>query len=164
MIQEAMAFAIERHGDQKYGDAPYSVHLESVLRIAREFELDRSSLIAAPLHDTLEDTETTREELCTRFGEEPALLVFCVTGSGPNRKARQKSIVEKLLAEPRAVNLKLCDRIANVEAANAAGRHSIVKMYRSEQPLYDAVFRQGKAELYARLLRAFQGSGGDSFS
>jgi len=103
---------------------------------------------------TVEDTATTVEELREAFGPEVATLVYCVTGEGESRKARQRNILEKLAKSPRAVNLKLADRIANVEAARAEGRTGLLHMYRMEIPLYEPVFRLGNPAMYERLLKA----------
>jgi (p)ppGpp synthase/HD superfamily hydrolase len=56
---KAKEFAIIAHGDQKYGEHPYSVHVDEVAHIASEYgELDEA---VAFLHDVVEDTETTEE-------------------------------------------------------------------------------------------------------
>lgn len=73
------------------------MHLEAVIQVARDFDLGPDVLVATALHDLLEDTDTTFDEIVERFGEEVATLVHCVTGEGSSRRERQRSIVEKIL-------------------------------------------------------------------
>lgn len=135
-----------------------TVHLEAAIQVARDFDLGPDVLVAAALHDLLEDTDTTFDEIVERFGEEVATLAHCVTGEGSSRRERQRSIVEKILgtSNEQAANLKLADRIANVEAACTEGLFGLIEMYRQELPLYDAAFRLGKPEMYARLKAALK--------
>ena len=86
----AADFASKAHANQKYGDKPYTVHLEHVVEVLRRFDYVETTLIcAAWLHDTLEDTKTTSEEIENIFGKEICELVQCVTNKpGKNRKER----------------------------------------------------------------------------
>jgi (p)ppGpp synthase/HD superfamily hydrolase len=154
-LDEALVFAGEKHSGQKYGEQDYMVHVRAVVALALETGLSREAVLAAALHDTLEDTDTTRQELVSRFGAKVAALVYAVTGEGANRVERQRSIVRKLLTAPAAVDLKLCDRIANVEAAKAEGKTGLVDMYRKEMRLYEPAFRLGQPALFERLTAAF---------
>lgn len=63
-IQKAFNFAYEKHSNQKYGQRPYICHL---MGVASGLETDQEIIIAL-LHDTIEDTETTYEELKQEFG------------------------------------------------------------------------------------------------
>jgi (p)ppGpp synthase/HD superfamily hydrolase len=135
--ERAAAFAVHAHGEQLYGHEPYSVHLEAVRAVLHDFSIDGELTIAAWLHDVLEDTTTTREQIAHAFGEDVAALVEAVTGRGPNRKARRADAYAKIEALPDAVFLKLADRIANVEASKPGGRHLV--MYREEQPGFEAM-------------------------
>src|SRR5208282_609290 len=89
---EAREFAIEEHGDQKYGTEPYCVHLQDVHDIALEFGLDGDYLPASWLHDIVEDTKKSKivmvAEIHRRFGESVKELVWAVSGIGSNRSAR----------------------------------------------------------------------------
>lgn len=147
--QEARRFAEERHGDQLYGDRPYTVHLEAVRAVLRDFGHDGAIAAAAWLHDVVEDTPTTREEVAERFGEEVASLVWAVTGVGRNRKERCASAYEKIRALPAAATLKLADRIANVEASLGSPR---IVMYRAEWPSFrEALSGLGDERMWSRL-------------
>ncbi|WP_254510847.1 HD domain-containing protein [Anatilimnocola floriformis] len=134
--QRAKAFAEERHADQRYGSEPYVTHLAAVRAVLSSFAITGPVCVAAWLHDVLEDTPTSREELETEFGPEVTALVWAVTGVGKNRKERNASAYEKIRALPAAATLKLADRIANVEASRSAPDK--LKMYRSEAANFEA--------------------------
>lgn len=117
----AAAFAARKHRLQKRKDAeasPYINHpLEVAAILAGEGEVtDPMTLVAAVLHDTLEDTETTPAELATAFS--PALrdLVVELTDDKrlpkAERKARQVSAAPRL--SDRAKLIRIADKIANV--------------------------------------------------
>ncbi len=135
---KARAFAIERHGDQLYGDRPYAVHLAAVEQVLVDhgFVTDHWRA-AAWLHDVLEDTPATFEEIDSHFGGLIAEMVHAVTGVGVNRADRTGSILGKLRLRPAACALKVADRIANVEAAANSPRH--LSLYRYEQPSFTRV-------------------------
>lgn len=154
--QAARAYATERHAGQLYGSQPYIVHLTAVRQILRwaGFGDDHPLAIAAWLHDVVEDTGTTREEVRDRFGHEVAELVWAVTGTGANRKERNASAYAKIRAWPDAATLKLADRIANVEAS-AADAPDKLAMYRREWPGFqDGLGGHGLPSLWDRLRRA----------
>lgn len=113
-----MMFALNRHGAQKYGDQPYIVHLTQVVNVLASFGYGGNLTIisAAWLHDVLEDTGTTREELREVFGVPIEYVVWCVTADqGGNRMQRLRTIIPRLLSSETALIVKLADRIANTE-------------------------------------------------
>ena len=149
----ARDFAVERHGAQRYGDHPYVVHLAAVRAVLRDFALAGDLGVAAWLHDSVEDTATTRDEIEQRFGPAVAALVWAVTGTGENRKARNQSAYDKIRQHPAAATLKLADRIANVEASATAPAK--LEMYRREWPGFAAALAGlGDERLWQRLRRA----------
>jgi (p)ppGpp synthase/HD superfamily hydrolase len=110
--QRARAFAVDAHGDQKYGEEPYAVHLDEVAAILVGIGSD---LIAeAYLHDVVENTKVVKDELTAPFGERTTAIVDACTGEGKNRRERCASIVAKLLRLPEAIPVKLADRLANM--------------------------------------------------
>lgn len=150
----ARAFAVERHGEQRYGDAPYVVHLEAVRAVLADFGLGGALGVAAWLHDVIEDTPTSQAELEGHFGAEVAALVWAVTGEGRNRRERARSMYTKIGALPAAAPLKLADRIANVEASRS--RPDKLALYRSEREGFRAALGAfGDPAMWARLDRAF---------
>lgn len=151
---DARSFAIDRHADQRYGSAPYEVHLAAVRAVLGDIGITGPLLSAAWLHDVLEDTATTKDEVASRFGAIVAELVWAVTGVGSDRKQRNLAVYEKLRALPDAVTLKLADRIANVEASVRSSPEMLAK-YRSEWPgFHEALTGLGHPALWDRLRRA----------
>lgn len=138
IVDKARDFAIEAHGNQKYGYLPYTKHLYDVdivlMRFGYEDDVDLRA--AAWLHDVLEDTNTDYSEILKSFGKRIADLVNAVTnGEGANRKERQKEMFEKLLKNVGAIPLKIADRIANVEWSILTN-HSLLKMYVKEHSYF----------------------------
>ena len=117
----ALAFASRKHSQQRRKDAdasPYINHpiaLVSILAIEAGVN-DRDTLCAALLHDTIEDTDTSVEELVEAFGAPVASLVQEVTDDKrlpkAERKLRQMEHAAHL--SPKARALKLADKIANL--------------------------------------------------
>lgn len=117
-VTRAERFAIAKHGAQTYNDeTPYGVHLQDVVNVAIKFGLrNEAFLCACWLHDSIEDTTVSYSDIRSRFGQEVAELVFAVTNElGRDREERNKKTYPKIQANPWALLLKLCDRIANVE-------------------------------------------------
>lgn len=140
-INRARNFAIKAHGGQKYGDGlPYVHHLDRVYGKLVQFDVDEESLlVAAFLHDTIEDTNVTAEDIIYNgFGAAVAQLVSAVTnGPGKNRAERHANTYPKILACPGAVQLKLADRLANVEYS-FVNQSPQLEMYRKEQAVFRA--------------------------
>src|SRR5262249_21539101 len=83
-LLEALAFSAERHRDQRRKGADASPYINHPIEVAQLLAgvggvTDTATLMAAVLHDTIEDTETTAEEIQTRFGAEVRGLVEEVT-------------------------------------------------------------------------------------
>lgn len=133
MIRRARQLAIEAHGDQKYGDSPYIVHLEAVVEVLVRFHYTREELLtAAYLHDVLEDTDFSESELRAIFGDSVYRIVKAVTNEpGPTRKERLEKTYPKIKKDIDALTLKLADRIANVEASIRNSPENLSK-YRAE--------------------------------
>jgi len=127
---KAAIFAATRHAGKLYGEEPYTVHLAAVRNVLHDYGFNGDLGIAGWLHDTIEDTATTREEIASRFGAHVADLVWAVTGVGATRKERNHSAYTKIVRCPGAVILKLADRIANVEASPVGSR--FLDMYARE--------------------------------
>jgi len=117
----ALAFAAHKHRDQRRKDAvasPYINHPIALANVlANEAGIDDEAvLIAAVLHDTVEDTETSEEELIREFGQEIASVVLEVTDDQLLSKADRKRLqVESAGTISRQAKLvKLADKICNL--------------------------------------------------
>jgi len=119
-LLDALEFAADKHRNQKRKDAersPYVNHLIAVTRIlAAEGGVDdEAALLAAVLHDTVEDTPTTFEELTARFGATVSELVREMTDDKALEKAvrKQHQIDHAPGLSPLGKQLKIADKIAN---------------------------------------------------
>ncbi len=117
----AIAFATNKHRDQRRKDAAASPHINHPIALANvpanEAEIDDERiLIAAVLHDTLEDTETTEQELVRHFGKEIADIVLEVSDDKALPKAirKQQQIDHAPHISRRAKLVKLADKICNL--------------------------------------------------
>jgi GTP diphosphokinase / guanosine-3',5'-bis(diphosphate) 3'-diphosphatase len=122
-IMAAARFAAEKHAQQKRkgeNAEPYFNHLLEVAELiaASSPELDVELVMAAFLHDTVEDTGVTSQELEQRFGNDVADLVAEVTDdkSLPKETRKQLQVEHTPGKSPRAQTLKLADKISNLRA------------------------------------------------
>jgi guanosine-3',5'-bis(diphosphate) 3'-pyrophosphohydrolase len=120
-IFEALSFAAHKHRDQRRKDPSASPYINHPITLAnilwREGQVHEPTVIcAALLHDTVEDTETTRAELAEHFGERIAAIVMEVTDDTTLEKAERKrlQIVHAAHLSREARLVKLADKIANV--------------------------------------------------
>jgi (p)ppGpp synthase/HD superfamily hydrolase len=123
LVSEAAELAARRHNGMARkgrGNEPYINHLAEVANLlAAATEGADAELVAAGwLHDTVEDTETTREELAKKFSERVAALVIEVTDDMrlPKDQRRQKQIVDAPKKSPGAKLIKIADKISNIRA------------------------------------------------
>lgn len=135
------AFQMGAHahaGQERKSGEPYITHPVAVAGILAELGLDAETIIAAILHDTLEDTELSREALASEFGEVVAELVDGVTKLdkmrfGSRQEADAESFRKMLLAmarDLRVILIKLADRLHNMRtlgAKDAASRRRIAR-------------------------------------
>lgn len=126
-VREAYAFAAEAHKEQrrKTGE-PYIIHPIAVATIvAKELELGANPVIAAFLHDVVEDTDTTIDEIREKFGNDVAFLVNVVTKQkkASSEKSKQVDNYRQILAsvqyDVRAILIKLADRLHNMRTLDS---------------------------------------------
>lgn len=122
-IKKAVEFAIKYHGiQQRASGVPYYSHPLEVSEIIAEMRLDTDSIITAILHDTIEDTDLTLEEIEENFGKDVAKLVDGVTKLTKIKfhedNVRQAENFRKLLIalsdDIRVLLIKLADRLHNM--------------------------------------------------
>ena len=135
-IREAFEFASKAHEGQmrKSGD-PYIVHPVTVAMIvAKELELGANPVIAAFLHDVVEDTEYTLDDIRQRFGNDVAFLVSVVTkkNSGHYEVSKQvdnyKQMLNSIHYDIRALLIKLADRLHNMRTLGSMPPQKQVKI------------------------------------
>ncbi|MBK9033106.1 MAG: bifunctional (p)ppGpp synthetase/guanosine-3',5'-bis(diphosphate) 3'-pyrophosphohydrolase [Myxococcales bacterium] len=120
-LLQAIAFAAARHRDQRRKDAEASPYINHPIAVATALwheggVRDQLPLLAAILHDTIEDTATTAAELTAAFGAEVAAVVVEVTDDKSLPKARRKELqIEHAPHLSRAARLvKLADKLCNL--------------------------------------------------
>jgi (p)ppGpp synthase/HD superfamily hydrolase len=142
LIQKSREYAYQKHSAMTISDGkPYSVHLDNVVANVKRFIKHPSAelLMAAYLHDTVEDTDATLEEIEHMFGTVVKDLVWRVTDEpGANRKERKSKTYPKISGHLGATIVKLCDRIANVEYPSS-NKQKYLSMYRKEQAGFEAI-------------------------
>src|SRR5581483_262759 len=123
MVSEAAALAARRHNGMARkgrGNEPYINHLAEVANLlsAATEGADAELVAAGWLHDTIEDTETTREELAQKFSERVASLVVECTDdmSLPKAERRRLQVVNASHKSPGARLIKIADKISNIGA------------------------------------------------
>ncbi len=152
--QAARDFAINAHSGQQYGLHPYSYHLDAVAALVAPFGDDFQ--IVAYLHDTVEDTATTEEEIEATFGRTIAECVSILTDEpGDNRKARKAKTNAKLASTTNtlALTVKAADRLANLLECQRDTSGGNLQMYRREhQAFREAAYRDGLCDdLWSRI-------------
>ncbi|MBR2627062.1 MAG: bifunctional (p)ppGpp synthetase/guanosine-3',5'-bis(diphosphate) 3'-pyrophosphohydrolase, partial [Peptococcaceae bacterium] len=119
-LNQAIIFATERHAGQlRKGTAlPYILHPLETLQILSEMQADMDLQIAGVLHDVLEDTNTTLEELITLFGEDVASLVNHHSEDKSRSWAERKTtaVLAAKQADERIKMLILADKLSNLRA------------------------------------------------
>lgn len=124
MIEKAYNIAREAHKDQKRKSGePYIIHPLWVGIILADLELDKETIVAGMLHDAVEDTTMTLDEITQEFGEEVALLVDGVTKLGQLSYSADKLEVQAenlrkmflaMAKDIRVIIIKLADRLHNM--------------------------------------------------
>lgn len=149
-LVSARNFAVQAHGEQKYGNVPYVNHLDNVVSILREFGYsDKPILVAGLLHDCLEDTVTEPNAIRDNFGQDVLTMVaFCTDEEGADRKTRKKKTYERMsraletapnsdqVILQNAVAVKLADRLSNIRACARDGNERLLNIYRNEHAIF----------------------------
>jgi (p)ppGpp synthase/HD superfamily hydrolase len=111
IIQKAILFAFEKHFNQKDDSGePYFFHVLSVAKILENITHDQDLIAAAYLHDTIEDTDATYEDIKKNFGKKIADLVYEVTKEG----TKTKGYYFPRLHTREGIMLKFADRLSNL--------------------------------------------------
>ncbi|MBR2309955.1 MAG: bifunctional (p)ppGpp synthetase/guanosine-3',5'-bis(diphosphate) 3'-pyrophosphohydrolase [Oscillospiraceae bacterium] len=123
LIEQAIAYASEKHKEQKRKDgSPYIIHPLAVAQIVVEMGLDTDAVLGALLHDCIEDTDASKDEIAKRFGEATADMVEGVTkltrANFQSSEERQMENLRKMFMamskDIRVVLIKIADRLHNM--------------------------------------------------
>jgi (p)ppGpp synthase/HD superfamily hydrolase len=131
--ERALMVAEKAHANQSYDIYPYTYHIKQVVAIAEELGYDESVIVASALHDVLEDTDLSYNDVKKAFGKEVAEIVYAVTDElGRNRKERKSKTYPKIRNNWKATAVKICARIANVNQSRLYN-DELFKTYQKEQ-------------------------------
>jgi GTP diphosphokinase / guanosine-3',5'-bis(diphosphate) 3'-diphosphatase len=144
-VQDAFVFACEHHADQRRKSGEdFIVHPVGVARICAGMRLDTETLCAALLHDTVEDTTASIEEVSERFGEEIAQIVDGVTKlteiTFQSRDEAQAENYRKMMVamatDVRVILIKLADRLHNMRTIDALPKQKQMEKARETLEIY----------------------------
>ncbi|MCI5119774.1 MAG: bifunctional (p)ppGpp synthetase/guanosine-3',5'-bis(diphosphate) 3'-pyrophosphohydrolase [Candidatus Electrothrix sp. AUS4] len=150
MKNKARKFAFQHHGEQKYGEHPYIVHLDAVAALVQVY--GETAVVIAYLHDVVEDTDVTLSEVSKGFGLLVADCVAVLTDEpGKDRHERKEQTYRKMAKvvgeREIALVVKAADRLANMRACLADKKEDLLAVYRKEFPVFQqAVYRPGLCE------------------
>ena len=123
LIEQAIVYAREKHKDQKRKDgSPYIIHPLAVAEIVAEMGLDTESILASILHDCIEDTDASHDDIAKLFGHTVAELVEGVTkltkaNFSTTEQAQMENLRKMFMAmskDIRVVLIKIADRLHNM--------------------------------------------------
>ena len=144
-VQDAFVFACEHHAAQRRKSGEdFIVHPVGVARICAGMRLDTETLCAALLHDTVEDTSVSIEEVGERFGEEIAQIVDGVTKlTGIAFQSRDEAQAENyrkmmvaMATDVRVILIKLADRLHNMRTIDAMPKQKQMEKARETLEIY----------------------------
>lgn len=145
LIGHAYDVAEEMHrGQLRKSGEPYLIHPMAVAEILADLGMDEETIIAGLLHDVVEDTEYTKEELIVDFGEDVALLVDGVTKLASlkfeSKEERQAENLRKMFLamskDIRVLIIKLSDRLHNLRTINYMTHDKIIEKCRETLDIY----------------------------
>jgi GTP diphosphokinase / guanosine-3',5'-bis(diphosphate) 3'-diphosphatase len=145
LLTRAFRFAAKAHeGQQRRSGEEFIHHPYSVARICSELQLDDETIAAALLHDVVEDTEVTLDEVIAEFGEEIAQLVDGVTKlTRVHFQSREQAEAENyrkmilaMAQDPGVILIKLADRLHNLRTIEYLGKQKQVQKAREALEVY----------------------------
>ncbi|HYH61770.1 MAG TPA: bifunctional (p)ppGpp synthetase/guanosine-3',5'-bis(diphosphate) 3'-pyrophosphohydrolase, partial [Solirubrobacterales bacterium] len=144
-VEQAFAFACERHADQRRRSGEdFITHPVEVAKICAGLRLDTETLCAALLHDTVEDTSASLEEVHELFGEPIANLVDGVTkltgitfqSRDENQAENYRKMMVAMATDVRVILIKLADRLHNMRTLSAMPKQKQLDKARETLEIY----------------------------
>ena len=161
LLNKAYVYAMQKHGSQTRASGdPYFSHPLEVAAILTDMRLDDATVAVALLHDTIEDTDATRAEIDTMFGEEIGKLVDGLTKIKKldlvSHKAKQAENFRKLLLaiadDVRVLLVKLADRLHNMRTLHYVPDHKRLRIAEETMEIYAPLAgRMGMQEVRTEL-------------
>jgi len=145
LIRKAWEFCVRHHdGQMRASGEPYIIHPLEVAEVLAEMKMDATAIAAGLLHDSVEDTPATNEEIQAEFGDQVAHIVEGVTKIDKiqfaNREDRQAENVRKMLlamvSDVRVVLIKLADRLHNMRTLEHLSPDRQESIARETQDIY----------------------------
>lgn len=153
LIYSSFEFASSHHGDQlrKSGE-PYIIHPIATVKILASWDMDANTLVAGMLHDVLEDTHCSEQEMIDAFGQEVTTLVKFVTKVSLYSKDRRNNVLHTNLEEKysiqvfmsmsydlRAMIIKIADRYHNMQTINYLRPEKAKRVAQETLDIYAAI-------------------------
>lgn len=142
IVQRAKEFAINAHGNQKYGKMPYEYHLQQVVsklimwRDFNAFPITDEMIAAAWLHDVIEDTEVTHMQLYHLFDDEITMTCYLLNKDNClPAKFDYGTYISKIKVDNSARLVKMADTLANLEASLMGGEIKRINKYAKQLAL-----------------------------
>src|SRR5579862_5127976 len=148
LVKKAYEFSLRHHsGQTRASGEPYLVHPLEVATVLAEMRLDTTAIVAGLLHDSVEDTQVTVDEIKTEFGEQVAHIVEGVTKISKlefasREEAQAESVRKMVLAmvdDIRVVLIKLADRLHNMRTLQHLSPERQQKIARETQEIYGPI-------------------------
>ncbi|MDD5612314.1 MAG: HD domain-containing protein, partial [Gallionella sp.] len=160
-VREAIEFSrVAHHGQTRQSGDPYVTHPIAVARILAPLHLDTQSIIAALLHDVIEDTEITAEQIAEKFGHPVATLVEGLSKLEKiqfetREDAQAENFRKMLLAmarDVRVILIKLADRLHNMRTLESMRHDKCERIARETMEIYAPIAnRLGLNDIYLEL-------------
>lgn len=143
LINKVVEYARDKHAGMKYDNKDFfDTHVRNVVDVLQDFNPTEAEVCAAYLHDVIEDTTATYEEIVLLFGEEIADIVSRVTDKpGKNRLERHLNTYYILRRNTSAIKVKLADRLSNMTRSLGL---SYADMYQKEYTAFKFALYDGK--------------------
>ncbi|MDR0821106.1 MAG: bifunctional (p)ppGpp synthetase/guanosine-3',5'-bis(diphosphate) 3'-pyrophosphohydrolase [Oscillospiraceae bacterium] len=150
-IRAAYDFARENHeGQNRKSGEPYIMHPLAVADILLDYNMDTDTIVSSLLHDVVEDTDVSLDEIRRRFGQDVAFLVDGVTKIGrvpllTDDEAHAENIRKILIAmskDPRVIVIKLADRLHNMRTLSALSPEKQRKIAKETITFYAPIARR----------------------
>lgn len=158
LIEEARLISLSIHRNAMYGLYPYEKHTADVVKILIDHGYGGIHIIAAWLHDGIEDGSLTYRKIARIFGYVVAEIVLAVTDPSDvrSRKEAKDIVVKKILNYPESAPTKVADRIANFVMGIREKNISSLRRYLDEQAEFQNIKNHVTEDMWDSLVRVVE--------